>query len=301
VDGEDGLLWHVVRSSEEVDALLACWGGGKAQPCEQGLHKFPRTHHVLNTGGYAVTRDDLVMSDAEACGFFDGRTVVLAEEKVDGANLGFSLTKDYEVRCQNRSHYVNPQSHAQFRSLQSWLDEHTGALCQLLAPEREVLFGEWLAVKHSVHYSRLPGLFLAFDIFDKRSGTFCSAAERDRRLRGSGIPVVRTMAKRAFGSKAELLTLLEQRSAYTDGFVEGAYLRIDAADGREADGGEADGRRVGTNVRRGKIVRADFVQGITEHWINAEIVKNVVRADLWLEDETDAHDQADAAIVAEVA
>ena len=241
------------------------------------------------------------MADAEASGFFDGRTVVLAEEKVDGANLGLSLTKGYEVRCQNRSHYVNPQSHAQFRSLQSWLDEHTGALCQLLAPEREVLFGEWLAVKHSVHYSRLPGLFLAFDIFDKRSGTFCSAAERDRRLRGSGIPVVRTMAKRAFGSKAELLTLLEQRSAYTDGFVEGAYLRIDAADGREADGGEADGRRVGTNVRRGKIVRADFVQGITEHWINAEIVKNVVRVDLWLEDETDAHDQADAAIVAEVA
>ena len=48
-------------------------------------------------------------------------------------------------------------------------------------------------------------------------------------------------------------------------------------------------------------MRADFVQGITEHWINAEIVKNVVRADLWLKEETDAHDQADAAIVAEVA
>jgi atypical dual specificity phosphatase len=42
---------------------------------------------------------------------------------VDGANLGFSLTKDYEVRCQNRAHFVTSESHAQWRSLDAWLEE----------------------------------------------------------------------------------------------------------------------------------------------------------------------------------
>jgi len=37
-----------------------------------GFFKFPRTRHVLHTGGTAVARDDLVMDEAEAAGFFDG-------------------------------------------------------------------------------------------------------------------------------------------------------------------------------------------------------------------------------------
>lgn len=273
IDAE-GFRWITVRDCEEADALLASWGGAPAESPPLGLFKFPRTHHVLNTGGYAVTRDDLVMSEGDASPFFDGRSVVVAEEKIDGSNLGFSLTKDFQILAQNRSHFVNTQSHTQFRPLQAWLDEHGWALCQLLEPEVEVLYGEWMVAQHSVKYDRLPGYFVAFDLYNKRSRSFCSVAERNRRLEGLAIPIVRTIAKRAFTSKADLLTLLETRSAYTDGgFVEGAYLRID-----EPDEG------VARNARRGKIVRPDFIQGITEHWINAEVVKNVVRADLWEQD-----------------
>ena len=289
VDAE-GLRWLTVRTSEEADALLARWGGGKAETAPTGFYKFPRTRHVLDTGGYAVTRDDLVMDDDEAHGFFDGKTIVVAEEKIDGANLGFSLTKSYEILAQNRSHHVNPQSHTQFRPLAGWLDEHGWAICQLLEPEVEVLFGEWMAAKHSVSYSRLPGYFVAFDIYNKRTRTFCSVAERDRRLRGLGIPCVRTIARRVFSSKEELLALLESQSAYTDAFVEGAYLRIDSSEGEGGgggggvlDGGGGGGGAHTHNVRRGKIVRPDFVQGIAEHWINAEVVKNTVRPDLWVE------------------
>ena len=94
-----------------------------------------------------------------------------------------------------------------------------------------MLFGEWCYAKHSVAYSRLPGYFVAFDIDNKRTGKFCAAAERDRRLDGLDNPQVRQVAARAFGSKEELLALLETRSAYTDGFVEGVYLRIDDAAG----------------------------------------------------------------------
>ena len=46
--------------------------------------KFPRTSHALDAGGGAVTRDDLLMSAADAASCFVG-PVVTVEEKVDGA------------------------------------------------------------------------------------------------------------------------------------------------------------------------------------------------------------------------
>jgi hypothetical protein len=66
-------------------------------------------------------------------------------------------------------------------------------------------------------------------------------------------------------SHAQLLALLETRSAYYDGFVEGAYLRVDDEDGRH-------------NAHRSKIVRPDFIQGITSHWSSHTLVKNGLRA-----------------------
>ena len=93
-------------------------------------------------------------------------------QKVDGANLGLSLTRDYTVVAQNRSHTVCSATHTQFKGLDDWLEEHSWALCQLLKPEQEVLFGEWCLARHSVPYTRLPGYFIAFDILDKRTSRF---------------------------------------------------------------------------------------------------------------------------------
>ncbi|EOD30937.1 hypothetical protein EMIHUDRAFT_202976 [Emiliania huxleyi CCMP1516] len=201
------------------------------------------------------------MDPADARRFYDGITVVYAEEKVDGANLGLSLTAAYEIRVQNRSHYVNERTHAQFKALGRWLDEHGWALCRLLEPEVEILFGEWCAAKHSCAYTKLPGLFLAFDLYNKRSGKFASVAERDRRLSGLGIPIVRTLACRAFAGEEELLQLLEST---------GSYLRIDGAT---------------ENRLRGKLVRPDFIQGIGDHWASGGFARNGVRPDLWVEKE----------------
>ena len=267
------MRWITVKTPEEIDELLKSWGASSgADVIPSGYFKFPRTRHVLNTGGTAVTRDDLVMEPDLASRFFDGKTIIVADEKVDGSNLGLSLTKEYEIRCQNRSHYVNTNSHAQFKPLGGWLETNGWALCQLLEPEVEVLFGEWCHIVHSCVYTKLPGQFIAFDIYNKRTGAFASASERNRRLEGLGIPVVNTLARRAFSSKAELLELLESRSAYSDNFVEGAYLRI-------------DDEEKGVNTMRGKIVRPDFIQNINEgeHWIKGEMVKNQVRPDLWVE------------------
>ncbi|EOD26859.1 hypothetical protein EMIHUDRAFT_430115 [Emiliania huxleyi CCMP1516] len=292
----EGFRWHVVRSAAEADALLSSWGAAPAEAAPLGLFKFPRTRHIVNTGGTAVTRDDLLMDDADARRFFDGVTTVVAEEKVDGANLGISLTADYQFRCQNRSHFVNPQSHAQFKPLAGWLEEHGWALCSLLEPEVEVLFGEWCVAQHSVKYSKLPGYFLAFDIYNKRTGTFVSASERNRRLAGLEIPVVRTLARRTFASKDELLELLEMQSAYGDGYVEGTYLRIDSDAGGAGAGAADAAAHAPRNELRGKIVRSDFIQGITDHWQASDIVKNGVRPDLWAGVEEEEEEEEEEAV-----
>jgi hypothetical protein len=103
-------------------------------------------------------------------------------------------------------------------------------------------------------------------LYDKRTRTFCSAEERDRRLAKLNILSVRRIAARPFNGKQDLLPLLESPFAYGDGFVEGAYLRIDSTDG---------------NTRRGQIVRPDFIHSITKHWMSKDVVKQGVRPDLW--------------------
>ena len=47
---------------------------------------------------------------------------VLAEEKVDGANLGISMDPDRpgQLRFQKRGHWVNPASEAQYSKLSAW-------------------------------------------------------------------------------------------------------------------------------------------------------------------------------------
>lgn len=266
---KEGCLDRVleVRNFDEANELLKRWGARAPEVVARGLYKFPRTHHVLNTGGSAVTRDDLVMTGGDLDRFVGNGSVVVAEEKVDGANLGLSLTANYEVQAQNRSHWVCAASHSQFKSLDGWLEEHSWALCQLLVPEEEVLFGEWCYARHSVPYTHLPGYFIAFDIYNKRTGRFASVDERNRRLEGLEIPIVPTLARQVFRTKEELLALLESRSAYFDGFVEGAYLRVDEPGGGDGAGGQH-------NVHRGKIVRPDFIQGIKEHWQSRQIQKN---------------------------
>lgn len=263
-----------LRSTADVDELLRRWGAPPIDAPPLGFAKFPRTRHVLDAGGHAVTRDDLLMDPADAARFCDGRTVVTAEEKVDGSNLGFSLTSSYEVRAQNRAHYVTSATHTQFRALDAWLDANSWALCQLLAPEDEILFGEWMYAKHSIQYTRLPGYFIAFDIYSKRTNSFASRARFRERMAGLDIPVVRTIAERAFSSLAELLALLEEQSAYRDGFVEGAYLRIDSSPTEEASSSNTGSSSHGRLELRGKIVRPDFVQGIAEHWQSQLLVRN---------------------------
>lgn len=102
----------VVRSFAAAEELVA-----RLSP-PVGLFKFPRTAHLLDLG--SATSDDIVSSIPSA----DNAHVVVAE-KVDGANMGFSLSADRtQILVQNRSHYVNPASHEQFRKLRLWVERY---------------------------------------------------------------------------------------------------------------------------------------------------------------------------------
>jgi hypothetical protein len=70
----------------------------------------------------------------------------------------------YEIRFQNRSHYVTTETASQWKTLDQWKRQHQEALYSFLTPNL-ILFGEWSYSKHSIHYTRLPDYFLAFDMY----------------------------------------------------------------------------------------------------------------------------------------
>lgn len=235
---------------------------------EPFIHKFPRTRHLFNIG--SASRDDLILSSSDAEAFLqpsDPLTTVVVEEKVDGANLGISLDSSGVFKVQNRSHYVNSKSHAQFKKLDKWLEDHYEDLSTALDTKgsqygRWILYGEWLFAKHSIHYTNLSDLFLAFDLFDTKTKCFLSREALSERLQGTNIHQVKEIEVEKADEQSLLHIVRSRQSSYYEGVVEGVYLR------RQKDGKTID---------RAKIVRSDFIAG-DEHWNRRGVTPNIVMA-----------------------
>lgn len=223
-----------------------------------GVYKFPRTPHLINLG--AATADD-VFTDATALAGQGGHVVIT--EKVDGANMGFWLSSDRELRVQNRSHYVTPATHEQFKKLGLWIDDHRHELMRVLGrdahfPSRYILFGEWLAVTHSIPYARLPDRFMAFDLYDRSTDSWADRSALAALLAGTSIQMVPVLYEGALPEEAELRSMVQLPSKFWDGRIEGIYVKF-----------EKDGHV----VSRGKVVRADFIAG-NEHWTKGNLRVN---------------------------
>jgi atypical dual specificity phosphatase len=228
------------------------------QADEDFIVKFPRTRHILNVG--AAARDDLIMPHIEATGFLNRE--IWVQEKIDGANLGISIAPDGTFRVQNRSHYVNSKDQAQFEKLDVWLQVHSAELWEILEPGRHILYGEWLYAKHSIHYTRLPGYFMAFDLYDKQTKTFM-AQPRLEALLNEKAPHISHVPCIFHGTLTKLddfRRFFTQKSKFYDGLVEGIYVRV-------CNENEL--------VRRGKIVRTDFLCE-NKHWSKNQIERNTV-------------------------
>ncbi|KAK7063701.1 ATP dependent DNA ligase [Favolaschia claudopus] len=231
-----------------------------------GVYKFPRTPHIINLG--AATADDIVFTDFSSSHGTDDTHVVITE-KVDGANMGFWLSPSREIRVQNRSHYVTPATHEQFKRLGAWVDAHQDELMRLLGrdkhfPSRYVLFGEWLAVTHSIPYTQLPDRFMAFDLYDRSTDTWANRQTLTALLGETTIQLVPVLCEGVLPSEMELKSMVQTKSKFWDGRIEGIYVKFE---------------KEGLVVSRGKVVRADFIAG-NEHWTRGNLrVNELVRDD----------------------
>lgn len=221
--------------------------------------RFPHTPHIawLSPG---KPRDDKVLGPEEARELLSHDVVV--EEKVDGANLGFSIDEEGALRAQNRGAYLpldSPQG--QWKPLKRWLGPRSDDLAEALFPDL-MLFGEWCYAVHSVRYTRLPDWFLVFDVYDRARGEFWSAARRDALASRLGLAVV----PRLGAGRLDLagLRALLGHSRLTEGPAEGLYVRRDTPD---------------VLLARAKLVRAAFVQAIDEHWSKRAIEPNALAKD----------------------
>src|SRR5690606_32433425 len=125
--------------------------------------RFPHTPHIAWLGTCAP-RDDKVLSPDEVDELLSVEVVV--EEKLDGANLGLSLTPAGVLRAQNRGQYLVEPHAGQFSRVPAWLAQHGEQLHAVLDPDL-ILFGEWCAARHSLDYAALPDWFLLFDVYDR--------------------------------------------------------------------------------------------------------------------------------------
>lgn len=215
--------------------------------------KYPSTPHLFTLDGIAI-RGDKVMSQFESDEFLSHKITV--EEKVDGANAGFSFDSDGNIHVQNRGEYLNLPSTGQWKKLDEWLVPRIDELFESLT-NRYILFGEWCYARHSVFYNHLPDWFLGFDVYDKQTGRFLSCARRDLfflKIRITKVPTI------AFGkfTLSDLNKFLSQ-SVFSDQPVEGLYLRYDHGEWLK---------------QRAKLVRPEFIQSVEQHWSRSVMMRN---------------------------
>ncbi len=216
--------------------------------------RFPHTPHVAWLGK-GSPRGDKLLAPHEVRELLSGEVVV--EEKVDGANLGFSVGEDGALRAQNRGRYLEGAGlDGQWRPLRRWLSSRAHALAAALGTNL-MLFGEWCYAVHSVRYTRLPDWFLAFDVYDRERDEFWDVERRNALAERLGVLTVPELGRGQ--QTVEALTRLLGQSRLTEGPAEGLYVR------REANG---------VLTARAKLVRAEFVQAIDEHWSKRAIEEN---------------------------
>lgn len=221
--------------------------------------RFPHTPHIAWLA-QGAPRDDKVLSSAEASGILSSELVL--EEKLDGANLGFSVSPDGTVRVQNRGQYLGVPFQGQFGHLGQWLALHEEKLFDGLGTHL-IAFGEWCAARHSLDYVALPDWWLLFDVYDRSANQFWSTPRRNAWAAENGFSTVAALCLGTFSLRRLTKLVQTTSSQYRTGPMEGIVIRKENADWLEA---------------RAKLVRADFTQAIENHWRNRPLEWNQISA-----------------------
>ena len=232
-------------------------GQADATPAVTDFFRYPHIPHIAWLAD-GHPRDDKVLSPAEVASLLAAELVI--EEKLDGANLGFSIGSDGALRAQNRGQYLRPPFTGQFARLDDWLAVHQDRLFDALT-ESLIVFGEWCAARHSLDYERLPDWWLMFDVYDREAQQFWST-ERRHRLASTVTAAEVPCVYRGRLSLAQLQAwVTNQTSRFRDGPVEGVVVRRENSLWLQ---------------ERAKLVRPDFTQSISQHWRERPLAWNRV-------------------------
>ena len=223
----------------------------------EGFVKFPRTPHLMWLG-QSTPRGDKLMDPADVKKWL--RRPASVEEKVDGANLGISVSAVGRVLAQSRGRYLPRGMGGQWKPLWRWLGERQEALVAAVGPSR-IAFGEWCYAQHSVPYDALPDWFLLFDVYDREQRRFWSRERRDQLAGRAGLSTVPLIEVGTF--TVSRLRKLLGRSRLGAAPAEGIYLRWDEGD---------------SLVRRAKIVRPGWVMASDAHWSSRPLRTNRLAA-----------------------
>jgi hypothetical protein len=236
--------------------------------------KYPRTPHLFGSKG---TDDDRHMNAKDSKAFILDASLI-AEEKIDGTNVGIHFLSEGRMVLQCRGHEITEGMHLQYDLFKQWTAVKRPVLEEMLT-DRFILFGEWMYAKHSVFYRALPHYFFEFDIYDKAESCFLSLARRLEVLNGTGIHTV-PVVHQGSATHERLLELIAESAFHSefdnpltgvvDDRMEGLYLRTEA-------NGVVNGRA--------KIVRPEFVERVklSEHWQHQQMIPNQLAAgaDIW--------------------
>jgi hypothetical protein len=254
-------------------------------PAMDAILKYPRTPHLQGSRLQPGDEDVSQIPYKDLVGLH-----IVVEEKMDGANAGLSFSDDARLRLQSRGHYLTGGGREKhFALFKAWASAHEDRLFDILT-SRYLMYGEWMAAKHTVFYDLLPHYFLEFDVFDRETGVFLSTPARRELIENAPVVQVPVLYEGPAPRRLEdLLRLIrpslgkspqwrhalrkealrrgldpERALAETENsdLSEGLYIKVEK-------GGETVGRL--------KWVRSDFLQSIHDsdsHWLSRPVLPN---------------------------
>ena len=225
------------------------------------LPEFPRTRHLPYKPN--ASTDDLIALESEAKFAFD--SPVLIEEKIDGASIGVAIEDDHFL-IRNRNHIMNKgfvkntPAKKQFTSVWNWAHDNRHKFDQIMEQGPYSVYGEWMAGRHGMAYTRLPDWFIAYDVYDYERRHFLGPEIARRMLADCGFSIPCLYRNVPFKTPEEIHPLTETGSLWADGKVEGIYIRV--------------GEEIITH--RFKMVRQGFERNVPQFGNNGKLIKNQV-------------------------
>lgn len=187
------------------------------------------------------------------------------QEKIDGSSMGCSwldnapILRNREFILKKGYSKIKTPAKKQFTSAWNWIHKHEKDIKFIaeMCYSPICLYGDWMYAEHSLHYDKLPDLFIAYDIWSVEDNAYLSPELVEELLSKTSIQYIKPY-KITFNSIQEIIELSEKESLYRNGIREGIVIK------------HADGRLC-TNMY--KVVNNKFVR---REDFNKELKKNNV-------------------------